>query len=369
MISWLRWGLALAFLASQTGCQSPSRTAAYPLGIFGASRPADLREVRAAGFNWVVGNATPDYLGTASREGLRVLAQPAGLRDTGILAADRHPGLGAWYVVDEPDMARLRPSQVAGRIRDLRRAGARKPTALTLWGGREADHYGGLADWLLIDRYPVPWMPLADFPKHLRLGRYAAGPGRPLIPVLQAFDWKAFPKNFPPRPGLRAPDHAELRAMAFLALLEGARGLMFYTYRSGDDLSWELKQHPETWDAVLRVVREVRDLEALFLGRPGWRDFDVGYPDLSDQWNEALDPAIQAATIRVRQGSPSVPAGQYLVAVNTTQREIEWRFRWRKGGPERLEELLTGRSLIPSPAWFADRLGPYDVRVFGPLLP
>lgn len=79
----------------------------------------------------------------------------------------------------------------------------------------------------------------------------------------------------------------------------------------------------------------MRELEPLVLGQPGWRDFDVSYADLSGQWNEALDPAIQAATIRVRQGSMSVPAGQYLVAVNTTQREIEWRFRWRKGWTRR----------------------------------
>jgi hypothetical protein len=361
--------LVLALLGSQTGCQSPSRKAVFPIGIFGASEPADLREVRAAGFNWVVGSARPDFLEAAAREGLVVLAQPDGLGDTGILAADRHPALRSWYVADEPDMARLPPATVRAGIRELRRAGARKPTVLTLWGGREADHYGRLTDWLMIDRYPIPWMPLADFPKHLRLGRYAAGPGRPLIPVLQAFDWKAFPKSFPPRPGLRAPDHAELRAMAFLALLEGARGLMFYTYRSGEDRSWDLQQHPETWDAVLRVVREVRELEPLFLGQPGWRDFDVGYSDLSDSWNEVFDPAIQAATIHVRHGSASVPAGQYLVAVNTTRREIGWRFRWRKGGPDRVEERLSGRSLAPQPVWFTDRLGAYDVRVFGPLGP
>lgn len=369
MISWVRWGLALALLGSQAGCRSPSRNAVFPIGIFGASQPADLREVRAAGFNWVVGSAAPDFLEAAAREGLVVLAQPAGLGVSGIPAADRNPALGCWYVADEPDMARHPPAEVVARIRELRRAGARKPTVLTLWGGREADQYGRLADWLMIDRYPVPWLPLADFPKHLRLGRYAAGPGRPLIPVLQAFDWKAFPKQFPARPGLRPPDHAELRAMAFLSLLEGARGLMFYTYRSGEDRSWELRDHPETWDAVLRVVREVRDLEPLFLGMPGWRDFEVGYEDASGQWNEALDPAIQAASIRVRHGTPSVPAGQYLVAVNTTAREIGWRFRWRKGGPEQLEERLSGRSLAPAPQWFADRLGPYDVRVYGPVLP
>lgn len=349
------------------GCRNHPQPSAYPVGIFGVTATADLREVRRAGFNVVVGPGSPEFLDAAVRENLVVLARAEGLGDSRIFLADRHPGLWSWYVVDEPDMARLPPSEVETRVRDLRRAGARKPTALTLWGGREADRYGRLADWLIVDRYPVPWMPLGDFPKHLRLGRFAAGPDRPVLAALQAFDWSAFPRHFPPRPGLRPPTREELRAMAFLSLLEGARGLLFYTYAAAGDPGWNLRAQPETWEAVLAVVRDVREFEPLFLGTPEWRDFEVRYPDPSTQWNEVFDPAIQAAPVRITTGSARLPAGRYVLAVNTTSREIRWRFRSQGSRPSPWVELGTGRVLIPGPtAWIEDRFEPYAVRIYGP---
>ena len=45
------------------------------------------------------------------------------------------------------------------------------PTALVLFQGYEALDYGNISDILLIDRYPVPWLPLANFGQHVQMAR------------------------------------------------------------------------------------------------------------------------------------------------------------------------------------------------------
>src|SRR5579864_8233395 len=71
--------------------------------------------------------------------------------------------------------------------------------------------------------YPVPYQPIASVGDAVARARKASGGKKPLLPVLQLFAWQA--KD-------RYPTPAELRSMAFLALVEGAHGIGYYSYGS-----------------------------------------------------------------------------------------------------------------------------------------
>ena len=169
--------------------------------------------------------------------------------------------------VDEPDLNAIPPAQVAEACRCLKAAGARKPTALVLCRGYEALHYAHLADITMVDRYPVAWLPLANFGQHVTMTRLALGPHKPLIAVIQAFDWSACPELLPGETNFRPPTHAEIRCMTYEALARGANGLFYYAYDAG---RWQIREHPETWEALRSVVQEVRSRLPLFQAEPRW---------------------------------------------------------------------------------------------------
>ncbi len=368
--------LLLALLL--TGCHAPRPR--FVVGLFGAPPTDALPELARTGFSVVVGHPSPDYLSAAARNGLQVLASPdafppaADPTDSGARRAaratraiDRHSALWAWYLADEPELHRVPPVELERSRAALRRASAHKPVVLAFYNGYLARDYAHLADAFLINRYPIPRLPLADFAKHVQLARLSAGPDRPLYPVLQAFDWAvlepapAAPLSAPSRP----PTRAELRAMTWLALVHGAQGVFFYSYRSDP---WHLPDHPETWADVQDVVREIRLFEPLFAARRAWLPYTARFPNPDDPRNEALDPSIQAALLHVGDaaGNDFVPPGRYLVAVNTLDRPVAWRFQPPPGWPADLVAFHELRGFRARNGWISDVLPPFGVRVYLP---
>ena len=374
------------------GCRTPEPR--FPIGLFGGARIEELPVIAEAGFDLVTGPATPEFLEAARNARLSVLAPPGTTATPGGFDAetasrtvrqfDAHPALRGWLLADEPELSLIPPSALRRAREVLRRAGAHKPVAVTFWNGYLARDYARIPDVLLIDRYPIPRLPLADFAKHLQLARLAADPDRPLFAVVQAFDWAELPVTppYPGRPGvpaepLRPPDTRELRAMAYLALVHHAHGLFFYAWRTG---RWELSEHPETWTAVREIAAEIRLFEPLFTARRLWLPSTWTSPDRTALRNEALDPSVQACLVEVRHGNDLIPPGSYLVAVNTLDRPVPWRFRAPPGwagdlgvlhdlGTLRpLRPTRSGKSNPPAPAadQYQDRIPGFGVRVYFP---
>ncbi|HWI57578.1 MAG TPA: hypothetical protein VNZ22_10145, partial [Bacillota bacterium] len=77
----------------------------FPIGIYGVNATNDFAELKAAGFNLVVGRAERSYLDAARAAGLKVLASPGTAAGPGfnekaaakaVRELDRHPALWAW---------------------------------------------------------------------------------------------------------------------------------------------------------------------------------------------------------------------------------------------------------------------------------
>jgi hypothetical protein len=396
--------LCLACLACLTACRLPQRPATqsfYPLGIYAVNSTNDFATVKSAGFNLIVDHANQIRLDAAQAAGLRVLATPntqAGPKFNpnavrqAVKAWDRHPALWAWYLVDEPDLNQISPGQVIQAHRCVKNAGACKPTALVLYQGYEALHYGNLADITMIDRYPVPWLPLANFGQHINLTRLGLKRNKPLIAVIQAFDWKSCPEMLPGETNLRPPTGAEMRCMTYEALARGATGLFYFAFDTGN---WKIREHPETWAALQSVVKEVKERQPLFEAQPQWWPKNHRFGDPARRFNAALESSISSTLLRVSAGNAIVPAGDYILAVNNTAQRHDYSFsmpatagerstkadgRWTKKGDHSsgirqttdssqtaVTVLGEGRTIQPGNGWLQDSFDAYAVHVYGPL--
>lgn len=364
--------LALGLLWGLTACRHP-RAEFYPIGIYAVRQTNDLAVVRAAGFNVVTGPANRAYLDAAQRQGLKVFAPPgtsagpkfnAAAARAAVRAFDRHPALWAWYVVDEPDLHWIPPRSVRHAHAVLKRAGARKPTALVLFHGGSALHYAHLTDVLLIDRYPIPWLPLANFGQHLRQARLAAGADQPVVAIIQAFDWDYFRELLAAPGQMRPPTYEELRCMTYLALVLRAHGLFYYAFDSG---GWKMREQPETWEALRAVVGEVNERLPLFQAEHVWWPAEQVFADWAEQWNAALDSSISLARVRVRRGNSAIPPGDYVIAVNTTPEFHLCRFTSPAPGAPAIAVVGEDRAVEVLNGWIIDGFGPYEARVYGPV--
>jgi hypothetical protein len=364
-------GLGLFLLL--IGCSACQHIAPpFPIGLYSVP-PSDLAQVRAAGFNVVTGPATKAYLDSAERRGLKVLASPgtsAGARFDAnrarqiVARFDSHPALWAWYLVDEPDLNGVSPTAVRQAHRFLKNVGALKPTALVLYQGGEALNFGNIADLTLVDRYPIPWLPLANFPQHVRMARLALGKGKPLLAVVQAFDWTAYPRERPSEVAMRPPTLLEIRCMTYCALARGATGIFYYCFNDG---AWKLTAHPETWESVRKVVAEIHQRLPLFEGEPLWWPYVHEFPNSESGFNAALETSVIPTLLRVKHGNVAVKPGDYLLAVNNTEKQLTYRITLPRSRAS-IAVLGEGRSVPVEKGWLEDQFGPYAVHVYGPIL-
>ncbi len=185
-----------------------------------------------------MGGLDPAYMDAAARLGLGVIASPGSSAGSAFDAAkvretvrrwDRHPALAGWYLIDEPDLNEVPVEQVELAQDTVKAAGAKKPTALVVFRGWNLAKFH-TADLLMVDFYPVGWIPVPAFFQHMRHGVTAARVGgKQFYAVIQAMDWAAyeavfpFPPPFAPRP----PTEAELRSMTWGCSSSGGRRRRF----------------------------------------------------------------------------------------------------------------------------------------------
>jgi hypothetical protein len=194
-----------------------------------------------------------------------------------VAALASEPALWMWYVYDEPRPDVLAPA-VAARVHGLlRRLDPRHPAILLSNRDETMRQYLAHCDVLWLDRYPVAatraasdLMPIAQA---LDAARSAAGPAKPLWPVLQAHDNRGNPGLQKRVAAMKRPDDAthrpnesEVRAQAHVAI---ARGAMAVAYYWGPDSWYSMKDHtPRAWASLSRVVRELGSLESVLLSEP-----------------------------------------------------------------------------------------------------
>jgi hypothetical protein len=144
------------------------------------------------------------------------------------------PALLGYYHTDDAD-ERLTPAEVMARDAAVKNVDATHVTAfsLTVTGTDDAavvQSYANGADLLMGQSYPITRQTYAaPYFDAVRLADAAATSGAVPITILQTFNWADFND---PNLGTRLPTPDELRAMNYLSLAGGAKGVFYYTFNA-----------------------------------------------------------------------------------------------------------------------------------------
>lgn len=264
----MRWRLAslsLAALLAASCTRAPAPVLErFPIGMFGVRQVAEVDALAKEGFDTFMAEAdtaTVRAMGVrARRHGMRMMGHPGAFQKAGVAPADLP--IDAWYVYDEPDVQGLSSATVAAGISAVKSWDPKTPATFVIGQGSPAKKYAGIGDALMLDWYPVPHHPIGTVGDEIDKAYWYTG-GRPLWFLVQSFDWRDWIKQHPGKPPIgRFPDHIELRAMSYLAVIHGAQGLFYYTLKRGDGSS--LLDWPELWQATARMAREIRSMQPIF---------------------------------------------------------------------------------------------------------
>jgi hypothetical protein len=149
--------------------------------------------------------------------------------------------------------------------------------------------------------YPVPYQPVKSVGDAVARARTASHGKKPVLPVLQIFVWEATD---------RYPTPAELRSMAFLALVEGAHGIGYYSYGSvtGRPKTTIAVAQPELWKSVQKLNHDIADIGPRLLSGTAANDLTLGKGT----------PAVKMKLVREKSGVLAV-----IVNSAATRQEVK----------------------------------------------
>ncbi len=140
--------------------------------------------------------------------------------------ARSHPAVLGWHLIDEPNPAYCTPEWIARIYREVKREDPYHPAEINVCvSGTEMLSFLDGSDYMSIDIYPVPRAHLGLIAPHTRFMRLA-GEHRPIRWWIQS--WA----------DVREPTAAEEICMAYQALVEGTRFVLFYNYRPSSYAAW-----------------------------------------------------------------------------------------------------------------------------------
>lgn len=298
--------LGLAALAPSTAAAGD-----FPLCFYGIGGPQELAVLKQGGFNcFATYVQDPERLAGLAAEAkkldLKMVAYPDRVIGSSYAKEAKSWPMLAWYLYDEPEVSKLPLAELEKLDKRVKDWSPKQKTVFVMGEGVASFTYGGVADALMVDWYPVPHLRLESVGEQvsmLKAGAAIKDPARqnkPAWAVLQAFDWIGYPQRRKPAVG-GFPTFEQVRFMTYLSIARGAEGIFYFTYNGSDGIP--LPARPERWGIYQRIAAELNALmPALKKGKPG-----VLPP--------GLDP--QLAYRAIRQGGKD-----YLILLNASEASV-----------------------------------------------
>lgn len=267
----------------------------FPIGTYGAPIE-DYKKLKEAGYNFVVASA--ENLDKVHEAGL-LAAVPVHNKDKNpeiyyefISKYKDHPAVLCWMLYDEPGLHRTDLLYIYDIYNAAYRADKVHPSYLVITTSSVYKTYGPCCDVLAIDTYPVTNGKIEEVGDLIKKAYDQLERETPIWHCGQMFTW----------PEQRRPNPQEHRFMVYYPLMNGAKGMLWYTFKGyGQNLPVD---DPELWRAQKVILNEINDLSPLFL-EPGFgKDIQLV------EENKFVRAIIKKSSI-----------GTYIIAANTSKSE------------------------------------------------
>jgi len=350
----------------------------FPIGIYSVNPlkqwdpPSAFEELKVAGFNAVHTYESDyeylkKYVEKAKDLELKVLLFPGARIKIGRNIIDNEMGkvknavkdlkdslaILSWYLCDEPDGQKISPGQLNKEMDLIHELDSKHPTAIVVADPKKFDDYTKATDILMVDPYPVPHHPLTKVAESVDLARKATKDKKPVWAVLQAFGYQN-----EKRKGWgweREPTFEEMKAMTYLAIARGARGIFYYTYHGSQ---YFVKDSPGHWEDLKTIVRELREIYPILVA-PEAGNVVIDISEMEDE------RASFFWTIRqVTEGNSLIQPGTYLIVANGTNCSGRATFMLDGGNTGNVKLILEERHLECNEGHLTDHFEPHEVHIY-----
>ena len=254
-----------------------------------------------------------------------------------------HPAVLGWYVVDEPEGIGTAPSQA---VRDLyqtiKEYDSDHPSAIVVMGAVAAGEYRSATDIMCADPYPLPDLPVTLVSDVVSGCVRNIESDKPMWCIVQAFDWNAYEGKFN---GVHRPTPEEERCMTYLALANGAKGVIYWAHTAG---KYYINDYPQHWAGLKKIAGELRDLSPVLVT-----------PTVTGKL--AVSPRGGAIQTMLKQDN----GHWYALTVNSSGKPIEANF-FLPDTPDgsNVEVLFEGRTISAEKDGWKDSFKPSEVHVY-----
>ena len=292
----------------------------FPLGFYQVAWniPAEdclrmVRNIAAWGYNTVhmpcKGGSHGTFLDECARLGVRVITEFAGDPGPVIEKYRGKPAVMGWNPGDEPARRGIMPEQMFARYDRFKQLDPDHLAYTVICVPSQYGRYASGTDVLAPDPYPVPRKPIDNVYRSLKGAKAeSVRVDTALWAVVQAFGGQKYDKSgdWP-----RCPDAREFRAMSYLALMAGVKGIIYYTYC---DNSFDILKEPDLLEAAKTFPAELRGLIPFLLDGKGEmlaEDADGVYAMV---WTLGAERRLVAVNARDKEAKASLPfvGGQVL---------------------------------------------------------
>lgn len=311
-----------------------------PIGTYGAS-PEDYELLKKTGYNFVV--AGVNNLDKVQQAGLKAAVPIHGhkphwfsaVRDS-ITKYKNHPAVLCWMLYDEPGYNRADLLDIYKIYQIAREADSFHPSYLVITTPTVYETHGRCCDILAIDTYPVSRGTIREVGKNIAAAYNVSDGDQPVWQCGQLFPW---PKD-------RFPTPQENRFMTYYSFIEGAKGILWYTFR------WQGRSlpdaAPELWQAHQTLLNELNQLAPLFLAQ--------GFGKRVAPINES-----EAICARIKK----CPLGRFLMVTNTSKTEtIIPEFQLQNTPDGAVQVFSENRILQVNRGKLRDKFEPLDVHIY-----
>ncbi len=345
----------------------------FPIGMFSVG-PENLGIVKEAGFNaahtYISDPVTlRQFIEKAEALGLKALIYPGDRGNKGTIdfgkvksfvdGALKSGSVLAWLIADEPELGGGTPEQMRAIHSFVKKLDPHRPTAVVIHRSDRYGQYREASDILMTDRYPVPDTPLNHIAETTRWAGIQKGDKGPVWAVIQAFGYQCPQlKGW----GLREPTYEEMRAMTFLSIIYGAKGIFYFTFTGSE---YRIMESPGHWNDLKKIVRELNGIYPLLLAAGDYNKVRVEITDGPQKDDRGLLP-VHISEKRLIKDTGGFKAGRYFIAANATDKEIKATFLFDALSKKNSTIKVMGesRSLNSDSGTFSDTFKPYEIHVY-----